>query len=249
MKPHPLLLLSPAGLLIYELYTTARRLFGEGTPPRRQEAPPPPGMAPATNNPHEQQAHTDNNADANRNGHNAGQANQEANAASAEVEEMRTKLDEIYSMLKGNVDRSTNGGAADTDNATTQAMRDGVRDMRNLVAGAADSSANRASGLPLPNLGALANPLGLGSAIPSPGMPGAGGGFNPFATATDPTAPQHNQCRTRLPTHPPHRHLMTPPPPTPTTPSPTLAPATHPQLANPTHPAILATPSSPTRQR
>jgi hypothetical protein len=191
-----LLLTSPTFLVFYELYLTARKLLGHGDPPHRPDAPAPSDIQPGTNNPNEKQAHDNNKDDGGQLEEHSQQGKQAADAAKNEIDAMKKKLDDLFDTVKGNVERTNNGGAPDTDLATNQVMRDGVRDMRDLVGNAADQAAGRAAGLPMPNLGALANPLGVGGGgLPGAGMLGGGmpagaAGFNPFAPPPEPISQQ-----------------------------------------------------------
>lgn len=214
------LLLSPALSVLYELYLTARKLLGHGDPPHRPDAPTPPNMQPGTTSPNEKQAHDDNKDGGGQLGKHGQQGKEAADTAKNEIDAMKKKLDDLYNTVKGNVDRTITGAAPDTDTAATQTMRDGVRDIRDLVGNAADQAAGRAAGLPMPNLGALGNPLGMGGApgagMLGGGMPAGSAGFNPFASPTDPIG-QHSQTVpnpfTDAPADPPaHDHTQQQPP-------------------------------------
>ncbi|OHV00145.1 hypothetical protein [Mycobacterium talmoniae] len=184
------------------LYKVFGRLFGAGNrPEHRPDAPDPPQVPPGTNNPNEHDKNQQNNQDGKQNNQDGKQGNQHSEQAVNENQEVKKKLDELIDLLKKNTSRTGGADNPETDNATVQAMRDGMRDMRNLVGGAADANAARAAGLPMPSLAGLGSPLGGGLGGGMPGMspfgggmfggPGAGGApaFNPFSDHD--TAPHH----------------------------------------------------------
>lgn len=222
--PTPGVVLGPAipeGItLLSSLFKAAFQLLGNDDAPDRPDAPPPPDTKAGTNSANEDQAHKDNQEGAKGVGKVGQEAKDEAGKAAQENKELKEKLAKLQKEHDENIKRTQGGGSPETDSNTSQSIRDGLRDIRNLVGGAADSNAARAGGLPMPNLGALSNPLGAlgGGGMPNlggmmgGGMPGAQGGFpfggggafgspeqqgnvpNPFSDHTNPFAdPSHGQ--------------------------------------------------------
>ncbi|SHU29900.1 Uncharacterised protein [Mycobacteroides abscessus subsp. abscessus] len=196
--------LTEAAQLFADMYRTFDRFFGDGTPPERPNAPEAPKMEPGTSNPEEDQAHKDNEKGAKKLDGNAREGNKHADETAEGTKDDKGKLAALWKEHEKNAQRTANGGTSDTENATIQSLRDGVRDMRNLASGAADNSAMRAGGLQMPNLGGL-NPLGMGGGGMNPlgsmlggGMPGGGmqgGGGLPFGlgAGADPNAAHQGQ--------------------------------------------------------
>ncbi|MBU8814061.1 hypothetical protein KL953_34945 [Mycolicibacterium goodii] len=187
--------------LFADVYKTFHQLFGEETPPARPDPPVPPNVQPGTTNPAEDQAQKDTKEGEQKNGESAQQGKEHADQTAKGAEDDKKKLEELWKEHQENAKRTANGGTGDTDNATTQTLRDGVSALRNAVSGAADNSALRAGGLPMPNLGGL-NPLGMGGGgmnpmgmFPGGGgmpMPGGGGAGLPFGFGGDAGNP-HDQ--------------------------------------------------------
>lgn len=170
--PLPGVLVGPAltagAELFSEVYQTMHRLFGQGNPPERPDAPDAPPMDQGTSKDEEGKAHDDNQKGAGNLAKGAEKGKKHGKDAAEGAQDDKKKLEALWKEHEKNTQTTSNGGTTETENSTTQAMRDGLRDMRNLVSGAADNSAARAGGLPMPSLGGL-NPLGMG-----------GGGMNPM---------------------------------------------------------------------
>ncbi|WP_134080935.1 hypothetical protein [Mycobacteroides salmoniphilum] len=222
---------------VENLFKLGASLFGDDRPaPQRPDAPENPDVTPGTNHPDEQQAHEGVGKAGKKLDESVRKANEEGGGAAEDVKKDKARLDALFKELEKNIKRTSGGNNTETQQGTDQAIRDGVRDMRNLVGGAADNNAARANGLAMP--AGMSSPLagggipGMGGGIPGMGggfpgmgaggaMPGGAGaqGFNPF----DPSQ------------HPP---LAGNPMADPTQPgSPAMSPASHdPGATDPNHP-------------
>lgn len=204
--PLPGVLVGPAltagAELFSEVYQTMHRLFGQGNPPERPDVPDAPPMNQGTSKDEEGKAHDENQKGAGDLAKGAEKGKKHGKDAAEGAQDDKKKLEALWKEHEKNAQTTANGGTTETDNSTTQAMRDGLRDMRNLVSGAADNSAMRAGGLPMPSLGGL-NPLGMGGGMnplgggmlgggqPGGGMGAAGGLPFGMGAGTDPNAAAH----------------------------------------------------------
>ena len=195
----PVLFGVAAGGVIAELFDLGRGLFGIGDPVAAPPPPPPPLLPSGTNNPAEQDRNDQNTKDNNDIGEDANNGNHTQEGAEQNSAEGRDKLDQILEQLNQIAGRnnSPEGGATpETQAATDQAVRDGLRELRDTVTGA--DAANRGLAGQPPGMGGM-NPLGGLGGVPGMGgmnplsslggTPGMAPAVNPLAMDPGPTGP------------------------------------------------------------
>ncbi|SKZ02738.1 Uncharacterised protein [Mycobacteroides abscessus subsp. bolletii] len=162
---------------IVKVYKLGYALFGDDNEaPERRDAPENPNVTPGTSHPGEEQGHASRDADGNEISKGVKKANKDGKDAADDAKTDKQRLEALWKEHEKNANRTVNGNSPEFQQATDQAVRDGIRDARNLVSGAVDNNAARANGVGMPNIAGM-NPFGgMGGGFPGMGM-GGGGGF------------------------------------------------------------------------
>jgi hypothetical protein len=208
----PILALVGGAAVVAELFKAAKGLFGTGEHVDPRALPPSPQqLLPGTSTSQERDRNKNNADDHGKIGDHAGDGNDGQGQAGETSRGGRDKVDEILAELQKVTGRNGAAGSTpETESANDQAIRDGLKQLRDTITGADDTHQRLAGQLPMP---AGMGVPGLG------GMPGFGGGMgmNPLSSmggampggglgGLNPLAGDHPPGSTLDPLHP-----LTPP--------------------------------------